>query len=134
MNIPTDLKYSTEHEWVKLNNGIATIGITDYAQSQLGEIVFVDIQPDIQGESLEKGEPFGAIEAVKTVADAFMPVSGEIVEINEAVNEVTENDSRQESVVNADPYGAGWMIKVKISDLSEFDELMNNEDYEDFIA
>jgi glycine cleavage system H protein len=134
MNIPTDLKYSTGHEWVKLDDDIATIGITDYAQNQLGEVVFVDIQPDIEGETLEKGEVFGAIEAVKTVADAFMPVSGEIVEINEAINEVNDNDAKQESLVNADPYGAGWMIKVKISDPAEFDDLMNNEDYEDFIA
>jgi glycine cleavage system H protein len=134
MNIPTDLKYSTEHEWVKLDNDIATVGITDYAQSQLGEIVFVDIQPDVEGESFAKGESFGAIEAVKTVADAFMPVSGEIVEINAAVNDVIEVDSKQESVVNADPYGAGWMIKVKISNPAELNALMGNEDYEDFIA
>jgi glycine cleavage system H protein len=134
MNIPTNLKYSTEHEWVKLDNDIAIVGITDYAQSQLGEIVFVDIQSDVEGETLEKGEVFGAIEAVKTVADAFMPVSGEIIEINEAVNEVNENSGKQESVVNADPYGAGWMIKVKISNPSELNDLMNNEDYEDFIA
>jgi glycine cleavage system H protein len=134
MDIPADLKYSTEHEWVKLDNGVATIGITDYAQSQLGEIVFVDIQPDIEGETLAKGDSFGAIEAVKTVADAFMPVSGEIIAINEAVNEVVEIDAKQESVVNADPYGAGWMIKIKIGDPSELDDLMNSEDYEDFIA
>ncbi|MDR1887549.1 MAG: glycine cleavage system protein GcvH, partial [Prevotellaceae bacterium] len=121
MNVPTDLKYSTEHEWVKLDGDIATVGITDYAQSQLGEIVFVDIQPDIEGETLAKGKIFGAIEAVKTVADAFMPVSGEIVEINEAVNEVSADTDKQESVVNTDPYGAGWMIKVKISDSSELE-------------
>jgi glycine cleavage system H protein len=131
MSIPINLKYSTEHEWVKLDDGIATVGITDYAQSQLGEIVFVDIQPDLEGETLAKGEVFGAIEAVKTVADAFMPVSGEIVEINAAIN---ENDARQESVVNSDPYGAGWMIRVKISNPSELDDLMDNEDYEDFTA
>ncbi|MDR1593931.1 MAG: glycine cleavage system protein GcvH [Prevotellaceae bacterium] len=134
MNIPTNLKYSTEHEWVKLDNDVATIGITDYAQSQLGEIVFVDVQPDLEGETLAKGEIFGAIEAVKTVADAFMPVSGEIIEINVAVNEVYENSDKQESVVNTDPYGAGWMIKVKINNPAELDELMNSEDYEDFIA
>ncbi|MDR2287315.1 MAG: glycine cleavage system protein GcvH [Prevotellaceae bacterium] len=132
MNIPTDLKYSTEHEWVRLDNNIATIGITDYAQSQLGEIVFVDIQSDIAGETLGRGEVFGAIEAVKTVADAFMPVSGEIIEINDAINEVNEN-TKQESVINSDPYGAGWMIKVKISNPDELNELMDNEDYEDFV-
>jgi glycine cleavage system H protein len=130
MNIPANLKYSAEHEWVKLDNGIATVGITDYAQNQLGEIVFIDIRPDIEGETLAKGEVFGAIEAVKTVADAFMPVSGEIVGINETVNMVNEN----ESIVNSDPYGAGWMIQVKISNPSELDELMSDEDYEDFTS
>jgi glycine cleavage system H protein len=134
MNIPTDLKYSTEHEWVRLDGDIATIGITDYAQNQLGEIVFVDIQQDIEGEILEKGEVFGAIEAVKTVADAFMPISGEIIEINMDVNEINETDAKQESVVNADPYGAGWMIKVKINKPSELNSLMTDEDYEDFTA
>jgi glycine cleavage system H protein len=129
MNVPADLKYSTEHEWVKVDGDIVTVGITDYAQSQLGEIVFVDIQPDIEGETLEKGEAFGAIEAVKTVADAFMPVSGEIIKINESLNEVTE----KASVVNADPYGA-WMIKVKINNPSELEDLMNPEDYVDYIA
>ncbi|MDR0385912.1 MAG: glycine cleavage system protein GcvH [Prevotellaceae bacterium] len=133
MNIPTDLKYSTEHEWVKLgDDNIAAIGITDYAQNQLGEIVFVDIQPDdIEDKILERGTIFGAIEAVKTVAEAFMPVSGKIVEINEALN---ENNAKQESVVNADPYGDGWMIKVEISNPAELDELMDHEDYKDFIA
>jgi glycine cleavage system H protein len=134
MNVPTDLKYSTEHEWVKLDGDIATVGITCYAQSQLGEIVFVDIQPDLKGETLSKGEAFGAIEAVKTVADAYMPLSGEIIEINDAINDVSEINAKQESVVNADPYGAGWMIKVKIGDPSELNDLMNSEDYEDFIA
>ncbi|MDR1581897.1 MAG: glycine cleavage system protein GcvH [Prevotellaceae bacterium] len=134
MNVPTNLKYSTEHEWVKLDDDVATVGITDYAQSQLGEIVFVDIRPDLEGETLAKGEVFGAIEAVKTVADIFMPVSGEIIEINEVVNEVNENNAKQESVVNADPYGAGWMIKIKINNSSELNELMGNEAYEDFIA
>jgi glycine cleavage system H protein len=134
MNIPNDLKYSTEHEWVRLDNNIATIGITDYAQSQLGEIVFVDVQPDLQGETLNKGDVFGAIEAVKTVAEAFMPVSGEVIEVNEAVNELIEINSKQESIVNTDPYGAGWMIKVKISNPAELNELMCDEDYEDFIA
>ncbi|MDR2027450.1 MAG: glycine cleavage system protein GcvH [Prevotellaceae bacterium] len=134
MNIPANLKYSTEHEWVQLENGVAVIGITDYAQSQLGEIVFVDIQPDIEGETLAKGEVFGAIEAVKTVADIFMPVSGEIIAINGTVNDISENAGKQESVVNSDPYGAGWMIRVKIGDPSELDDLMNAKDYENFTA
>jgi glycine cleavage system H protein len=129
MNVPADLKYSTEHEWVKTDGDIATVGITDYAQSQLGEIVFVDIQPDIKDETLAKGDVFGAIEAVKTVADAFMPVSGKIIEINETVNEVTEKTS----VVNADPYGA-WMIKVKISNPAELEDLMSPEDYLGYIS
>jgi glycine cleavage system H protein len=134
MKVPTNLKYSSEHEWVKLEDGIATVGITDFAQSQLGEIVFVDIQADVEGETFAKGEVFGAIEAVKTVADVFMPVSGEIIEVNESLNEIDEKNAKQESPVNSDPYGAGWMIKVKVDDLSELDDLMDNEDYEDFTA
>jgi glycine cleavage system H protein len=134
MNVPTNLKYSKEHEWVKVDGDVATVGITDYAQSQLGEIVFVDIRTEIEGETLAKGEVFGAIEAVKTVAEAFMPVSGEITAINEDVNEVSDNAGKQSSVVNADPYGAGWMIKLRISDLSELEELMTAEEYNNFIA
>ena len=120
MNIPANLKYSTDHEWIKIDGDIATVGITDFAQSQLGDIVFVDIQTE--GETLAKTEIFGAIEAVKTVADALMPVSGTIVEVN------GELESAPESV-NKDPYGAGWMVKIKMSDLSELDSLLDAEAY-----
>jgi glycine cleavage system H protein len=120
MNVPSELKYSNDHEWVKIEGDIATVGITDHAQSQLGEIVFVDIQT--QGEVLDKGEMFGAIEAVKTVADAYMPVSGEVIEAN------TELESNAE-LVNKDPYGAGWMIKIKISAPDEINNLLSADDY-----
>ncbi len=121
MNTPNNLKYSNDHEWVKVEGDTATIGITDFAQSQLGDIVFVDIQTE--GETLDSGEVFGAIEAVKTVADAVMPVSGKIVEVN------TELEGAPESV-NTDPYGAGWMIKVEMSNPSEADALLDAAAYE----
>ncbi len=120
MNIPTNLKYTRDHEWVKVEGDIATVGITDYAQDQLGDIVFVDIQT--QGETLAKEEVFGAIEAVKTVADALMPVSGEIIEVNPGLEDAPQN-------VNSDPYGEGWMIKVKMSDPSELDSLLDADAY-----
>ena len=113
MNIPSNLKYTKDHEWVKVEGDIATVGITDYAQDQLGDIVFVDIQT--QGENLAKEEVFGAIEAVKTVADAFMPVSGEIIEVNAALEEAPQT-------VNSDPYGEGWMIKIRMSNPAEVEE------------
>lgn len=121
MNIPNNLKYSNDHEWVKVDGNVATIGITDFAQSQLGDIVFVDIQTE--GESLDAGEVFGAIEAVKTVADAVMPVSGKVIEVN------TELEGAPESV-NTDPYGAGWMIKVEMSNPAEVNALMDAAAYE----
>lgn len=124
MNTPANLKYTKDHEWVRQEGDIAVVGITDFAQSELGDIVFVDIQTE--GETLAKEEVFGAIEAVKTVADAFMPVSGEIVEVN------TELDGAPE-LVNSDPYGAGWMIKIKFSDASEFDTLLSASQYEEII-
>jgi glycine cleavage system H protein len=120
MNIPANLKYSKDHEWVKVDGNIATVGITDFAQSQLGDIVFVDIQTE--GETLDASEVFGAIEAVKTVADAFMPVSGKIVEVNPELEEAPE-------LVNTDPYGKGWMVKIEISDPSELDSLLDAEAY-----
>src|SRR5574344_819237 len=107
MNIPNNLKYSKDHEWVKVDGDIALVGITDFAQDQLGDIVFVDIQTE--GETLNQGEVFGAIEAVKTVADALMPVSGEIIEVNPNLENAPES-------VNTDPYGEGWMIKIEFSD------------------
>ena len=125
MNIPAELKYSSDHEWIKVDGDVATVGITDHAQSQLGDIVFVDIQTE--GETLGKGEVFGAIEAVKTVADAFMPLSGEIMEVN------TELESTPDAV-NKDPYGACWMVKIKLSNPAEVDELLSADDYKALIA
>lgn len=121
MNFPTDLKYSKDHEWVKVEGNVATIGITDFAQSQLGDIVFVDIQTE--GEDLEAGEVFGAIEAVKTVADGLMPVSGKVIEVNAELEGAPES-------VNSDPYGAGWMIKVEMSNPAEVDALLDAEAYQ----
>ena len=121
MNTPTNLKYSADHEWVKVEGNIATIGITDFAQSQLGDIVFVDIQTE--GEELAAGEVFGAIEAVKTVADGLMPVSGKVIEVNADLEGAPES-------VNSDPYGAGWMIKVEMSNPAEYDELLDATAYE----
>lgn len=120
MNIPANLKYTKDHEWVKIDGDIAVVGITDYAQDQLGDIVFVDIQTE--GETLEKEEIFGAIEAVKTVADAFMPLSGEVVEVNSALEDAPQT-------VNTDPYGEGWMIKIKMTDPSQVAELLDAEAY-----
>lgn len=121
MNIPSNLKYSKDHEWVKVDGNIATIGITDFAQSELGDIVFVDIQTE--GEDLAANEVFGAIEAVKTVADALMPVSGKVIEVNADLEGAPES-------VNTDPYGAGWMIKVEMSDPAELDNLLDAAGYE----
>ena len=121
MNTPTNLKYSKDHEWVKVDGNVAVIGITDFAQSQLGDIVFVDIQTE--GEDLEAGEVFGAIEAVKTVADGLMPVSGKVIEVNADLEGAPES-------VNTDPYGAGWMIKVEMSNPAELDSLMDAAAYE----
>ncbi|MDD2419388.1 MAG: glycine cleavage system protein GcvH [Bacteroidia bacterium] len=120
MNIPANLKYSTDHEWIKIEGNIATVGITDFAQGQLGDIVFVDIQTE--GETLEKGEVFGAIEAVKTVADAFMPLSGKITEVNTALEDAPET-------VNKDPYEGGWMVKIEMTEPSEADSLLDAEGY-----
>ena len=121
MNTPTNLKYSKDHEWVKVDGNIATIGISDFAQSQLGDIVIVDIQTE--GEELEAGEVFGAIEAVKTVADGLMPVSGKVIEVNADLEGAPES-------VNSDPYGAGWMIKVEMSNPAEVDDLLDAATYE----
>src|SRR5574344_969096 len=107
MNIPNNLKYSKDHEWVKVDGDIALVGITDFAQNQLGDIVFVDIQTE--GENLSQGDVFGAIEAVKTVADALMPISGKISEVNPALEDSPE-------LVNKDPYGEGWMVKIEMTD------------------
>lgn len=118
MNIPSDLHYTKDHEWVKIEGDVATVGVTDFAQGELGDIVYVEVETE--GESLEAGEVFGTVEAVKTVSDLFMPVSGEVIEVNEALESNPE-------VVNSDPYGEGWMIKIKISD--QGDHLISAEDY-----
>ncbi len=120
MNTPENLRYSKDHEWVMVDGDIATIGITDFAQSQLGDIVFVDV-PTLD-ETLSADDVFGSIEAVKTVSDAFMPVSGEVIEVNDALNDAPET-------VNSDPYGQGWMIKVKISNPAEVEALMDAAAY-----
>ena len=120
MNIPANLKYSNDHDWVRVEGNEAFVGITDFAQGQLGDIVFVDV-PTV-GESLGQNEVFGSIEAVKTVSDAFLPVSGEILEFNEAL----ENDP---ALVNKDPYGEGWIIKVNMANPAEVDTLLSADDY-----
>lgn len=125
MSNPANLKYSKDHEWLLVEGDIATIGITEFAQGQLGDIVFVDIQTE--GETLSAGDVFGAIEAVKTVADGIIPVSGEIVEVNGELENAPES-------VNKDPYGAGWMIKVKLTNPSELNDLMDAAGYDAFIA
>ncbi|MGG6229877.1 glycine cleavage system protein GcvH [Tenacibaculum sp. SDUM215027] len=124
MNIPSELKYTKDHEWVKVENGVATIGITDFAQGELGDIVYVDV--DTLDEELDAEEVFGSVEAVKTVSDLFMPLSGEVVEFNEALEDEPE-------LVNSDPYGNGWMIKIKLSDDSQVADLLSAEAYQELI-
>ena len=125
MNIPKNLKYTNDHEWVKVDGEIATIGITDFAQGELGDIVYVEV--DTIEETLDKEEVFGTVEAVKTVSDLFMPISGEILEFNDSLETNPEK-------VNDNPYEDGWMIKIKISDASELEELLSPEDYENTIS
>lgn len=125
MNVPKDLKYTKDHEWVKINGEIATIGITDFAQGELGDIVYVEV--DTLNETLEKEEVFGTVEAVKTVSDLFMPISGEIIEFNESLETNPER-------VNEDPYNEGWMIKLKVNDISDLDDLLSPSDYESSIS
>jgi glycine cleavage system H protein len=120
MNIPAELKYTKDHEWVSVDGDVATVGITDFAQGELGDIVYVEVET--LDETLDIEAVFGTVEAVKTVSDLFLPVSGEIIEFNEALEGEPE-------LVNSDPYGSGWMIKVKMSDSSELDGLLSAEDY-----
>lgn len=124
MNFPTNVKYTSEHEWIRLEGEEAYVGVTDYAQDQLGDIVFVDVTAE--GETLEKGEVFGTIEVVKTVSDLFLPVGGEVLEVNPALEENPE-------LVNTDPYGEGWLVRIRPSDPSEMDELMDAEAYKQII-
>ena len=125
MNIPSDLQYTKDHEWVKVEGDIATVGITDFAQGELGDIVYVEVET--VDETLGKDEVFGSVEAVKTVSDLFLPLSGEIIEFNEALEDEPEK-------VNTDPYGEGWMVKIKISDTSEVDSLLSDADYKVLIG
>lgn len=120
MNIPDNLKYTNEHEWIRVDGEVAYVGITDYAQGELGEIVFVEIET--AGETIAAGETFGSVEAVKTVSDLFMPVSGEVLEVNPALE-------AQPELVNSDPYGEGWMIKVSVDDPAELDRLLDAAAY-----
>jgi glycine cleavage system H protein len=124
MKIPADLKYTEDHEWVRVEGNTAVVGITDYAQNELGDVVFVEIESE--GEELDKGETFGTVEAVKTVSDLFMPVGGKVAEVNEALADEPE-------LVNKDPYGKGWMIKIELNDSSETDELLSADDYKKMI-
>ena len=124
MNLPEELKYTKDHEWVRIEGDIAFIGITEFAQGELGDIVFVDV--DTNGEDLDKEEVFGSIEAVKTVSDLFMPVSGKVISFNEQLEKEPE-------LINSDPYGNGWIIKISISDVTDFDSLLNSASYKDLV-
>jgi glycine cleavage system H protein len=125
MNIPSDLKYTKDHEWVSIDGEIATVGITDFAQKELGDIVYVEVET--LDQTLVKDEVFGTVEAVKTVSDLFLPIAGEIIEFN-------DNLESNPETVNADPYGKGWMVKVKFSDASQIEELLSSEDYKALIG
>ena len=125
MNIPSDLKYTKDHEWVKIEGNTATVGITSFAQGELGDIVYVDV--DTLDDSVEKDEVFGSVEAVKTVSDLFMPLTGEVIEFNEGLEDEPE-------IVNKDPYGKGWMIKIEMSQPAEIDQLLSSEAYGSLIG
>ena len=125
MNVPSDLRYTADHEWVKIDGDIATIGVTDFAQGELGDIVFVEVETE--GEELEAEEVFGTIEAVKTVSDLILPLAGEVIEFNEAL----EDDP---ALINSDPFGDGWIIKLKISNVADFESLMDAEAYKNTIG
>lgn len=125
MNIPQELKYTKDHEWVKIDGDVATVGVTDFAQGELGDIVYVEVET--VGETLEREEVFGTVEAVKTVSDLFLPLSGEVIEFNSSLEDAPEK-------VNSDPYGEGWMVKIKIADESEISGLMSPEDYLELIG
>ncbi|MGY0407642.1 MAG: glycine cleavage system protein GcvH, partial [Polaribacter sp.] len=120
----SDLKYTKDHEWIKIENNIATVGVTDFAQGELGDIVYVDV--DSVDDTVDEGDVFGSVEAVKTVSDLFMPLTGEIIEFNEAL----ENEPE---LINTDPYGKGWMVKIAISDTKQIDDLLNDEAYKSLI-
>ena len=125
MNIPSELKYTKDHEWIKIADDVATVGITDFAQGELGDIVYVEVET--VNETLDREEVFGTVEAVKTVSDLFLPLSGEIIEFNEALEDGPEK-------VNSDPYGEGWMVKIKINDPSEIEDLLSADDYKELVG
>jgi glycine cleavage system H protein len=125
MNFPEELKYTKDHEWIRVEGDVATIGITEFAAGELGDIVYVEVETE--GETLDKEEVFGSVEAVKTVSDLFMPVSGEVVEFNEALEDAPET-------VNSDPYGDGWIIKVKLSDVAELEDLLDASAYKEQVG
>ena len=129
MNLPKDLKYTEEHEWIRIDGNVATIGITDYAQGELGELVYVEVET--VGEQIAMGEVFGTVEAVKTTSDLYMPVSGEVIEFN---SKIDENDGDDPTLINSDPYGDGWIIKVEISDMEETGALLDAAVYETLVV
>lgn len=125
MNLPANLKYTKDHEWIAIDGDVATVGITDFAQKELGDIVYVEVET--LDQTLDKDEVFGTVEAVKTVSDLFLPLTGEIIEFNDDLERSPEN-------VNSDPYGAGWMIKIKFSNPAEIEELLSSDDYKNLIG
>lgn len=125
MNLPSNLKYTKDHEWIKIEGDIATVGVTDFAQGELGDIVYVEVET--LGDTMDRDEVFGTVEAVKTVSDLFLPLSGEIIEFNDSLESEPEK-------VNSDPYGEGWMIKIKINNPSEVDDLLDDAGYKDIIG
>ncbi|UFH36638.1 glycine cleavage system protein GcvH [Flavobacterium acetivorans] len=125
MSIPANLKYTKDHEWVSLEGDVATVGITHFAQKELGDIVYVEVET--LDQTLDKDEVFGTVEAVKTVSDLFLPLAGEIIEFNDALESAPET-------VNSDPYGAGWMIKIKVADVADYDSLLSSEAYKELIG
>ena len=125
MSVPADLKYTAEHEWIRVEGDEVVIGVTDFAQGELGDVVFIEIETE--GETLSKGETFGTIEAVKTVSDLYMPVDGEVIEVNSALEDTPE-------LVNSEPFKGGWMIRIKLSDLSQLDDLMGADEYNALIG
>lgn len=125
MNIPQELKYTKDHEWVKIEGDVATVGVTDFAQGELGDIVYVEVET--VGETLDREEVFGTVEAVKTVSDLFLPLTGEVIEFNESLEDAPEK-------VNSDPYGEGWMVKIKFTEESEVADLLSAEEYKEVVG
>ncbi|MDG2448290.1 MAG: glycine cleavage system protein GcvH [Saprospiraceae bacterium] len=129
MNVPEGLKYSSEHEWIKIDDKIATIGVTDHAQSELGDIVYVEV--DTVDEDIIKDKVFGSVEAVKTTSDLFMPISGKVIEFNEKISEDGDDNP---ALINEDPYGGGWIIKIEIQDMEEIETLLSADEYKNLIG